>query len=162
MAEAVGKDRLFKNTDALRRCHRRHYRCLRIGGKGGIRRGADRTDGSQLVTAQRQLPCKLPDLAAAVKEDIRHRAQVVRFCLRQREFPPCRSCGAEVGCRLHAVGHDRIFRAVQRSSSVDAQHRGARAVDLRAAGGQEADQIPDLRLPRRVAQHGLSLTGQRG
>ena len=69
--------------------------------------------------------------------------------------------GDQKGSRLDAVGIDAVARAVQAGHALHADGRCARALDLRAHGGEQRGQVGDLRLARAVLHQRFAL-GQHG
>ena len=103
----------------------------------------------------------LPNIHPGVAQDAHRRAQMIKPSTAQEDGTAGDRGGAGIAAGFDPIRNDRMIRAVQSVDTLDSQRVGADAFDPRAHRDQTGGQIADLRLPRRIGQHG-SAVGQAG
>src|SRR6266404_2113199 len=150
----------------LGRRHQRHAH--EVGGKGGpwaIVDGRDGvaevgTDGQRLARGQDEVVAVGARAHAEPPEDAQRHAQVLEAGVLHDDLAAGHRGQRHEAADLHEVRPQRELGAAQPRHAVDAEQVGADAVDAGAHRGQELARFLDVRLARRVAQHGGAL-GQR-
>ena len=89
-------------------------------------------------------------------------AEVSRVAVGHNQIAAGDGAGHQEGSRLDAVGIDAVARAVQAGDAAHANGGGARALNLRAHGGEQRGQVGDLRLARAVLHQRFALGQHRG
>ena len=156
------KNALHKHAGPRRHAGCRQQRRSGIGGKSGIGHGTHRSqlpqtggsDQAERVAVRRQG-------AAPLLQQRQHRGDMRRTAPPQGNVTPCSGRRRQIGRRLDAVGHHRIYRSVKRFYPLDLQHPGRGRMDTGAAGVEKPAQVVDLRLLCRMVQHGLPPGGTR-
>ena len=159
--EAVLEDRLGDHGGALGHRHQRHELRLHVGREAGIRFG-HRVGAMQAVQALHHQPARfLQDLHAGFTQRAHGGPEMLQPRVAQEHRPAGDRRGTGVRPGLYPVRNDTMRRAAQPFHALDRQLVGADPADPRAHLHQTRGEVDNLRLPRRVRQHGLTV-GQRG
>ena len=87
--------------------------------------------------------------------------QMARDHIRQAHFPAGRGAGRHIRARLDLVGDDAVRAAVQALDALNADGIRAGAANVGAHGVEEIGKVDDVRLARRVLDHGAAARKRR-
>ena len=87
--------------------------------------------------------------------------QMARDHIRQAHFPAGRGAGRHIRARLDLVGDDAVRAAVQALDALDTDRIRTGAANVRTHGVEEVGKIDDVRLTRRVLDHGAAARKRR-
>ena len=151
MAKAVFENVLDKHRGPLGLQRRRHEQRLGVRREAGVRSRHDRTAGAQRAApSEADKVCPRLDLAAHSAQAVRDGLQVRRADPLQQDVPARGGGRAEPGGRRDAVRHHAVARELPGPEALDHDLARARPADTGAFGVEEALEVLDLRLARRV------------
>ena len=161
MLEAVLEDRLGDHARPLGESEERHHLGLHVGREARERVGDEVGRAGAVLRADPDPVRAHVEPGARRLQLVQHGAEVRRHHVPDGDVAPGDGAGHEEGAGLHAVGNDPMPRAAQLGHALDLDPLGPGAVDPRAHGREQAGEVRDLRLARRVLEDRRAL-GERG
>ena len=159
--EAVLEDSLSDVGGPFGKAVERHELRLHVGGKAGMRH---RADGNGLRTARHAHAHPVGadvEHGARGAELVEHHLHLGGLAVGHQHVALRHHACDEEGSGFNAVGDDRVLGAVQALDALDANHRRARAGDVRSHGVEAVAQIDHLGLAGGIFDHRLAL-GEHG
>ena len=135
-----------------------HVLRLHVGGEAGVFFGRD-VDGFEVAFAANaeRVGADGVDARAGVGEPRDDCAEMSGVAVGDAEVAAGDCAGDEEGSGLDAVGVDAVFCAVELVDSLDADGRRARALDLRAHGGEQRGEVGDFGFAGAVLEERFAL-----